>query len=576
VNRKARRLKQNRIPTKKFFRTSLVTVGALLATQTVMAPRSFATAPAVFTVTNCLNSGPGSFRQALGKRWTKNYSTYVSTISGADDNSVNLSYDPVNEQVSVYENGNLRSDGEVTAVDSSSIQISGGVVGDVEVYVQPIGPSQILFASNLNCPDGIIITEKLPQIRNPIDIVGPGANRLTIDFRSIQVSFGLSFTTSASSVGISGLTLRGRGILGRSDFEIDNVHFQNVGGWYPSDWTYVVNNEGDSESSLVITNSTFSDSGLGVSSLQSAMYSSGSLEIENSTFVGNVFQEGFLYTVGDLNISNSTFVNNSFDGPLYANDAGSSFYAGTELSLFANIFTNNELPYSDSYEIDVCQNNVSPEVNLFDIEYRGCQSNSGTNKVIASLDSYFAESALNGGTTPTIALLSGSPAIDYYTDGVYERSRDQRGFSRPSGSGYDVGAFEYQADASSGGNAAISCVSKNLGSIGFKPNSDKLSKATKKSLDTYADSIVKSGCKSVTLNGHTSARVKETKAFFKSREALAHRRALAVENYLKIALKKYDSKVVLKTNALGAKNPISSNKSESGRKLNRRVEIIIN
>jgi outer membrane protein OmpA-like peptidoglycan-associated protein len=80
----------------------------------------------------------------------------------------------------------------------------------------------------------------------------------------------------------------------------------------------------------------------------------------------------------------------------------------------------------------------------------------------------------------------------------------------------------------------------------------------------------------VTLNGHTSARVKETKAFFKSREALAHRRALAVENYLKIALKKYDSKVVLKTNALGAKNPISSNKSESGRKLNRRVEIIIN
>jgi hypothetical protein len=46
----------------------------------------------------------------------------------------------------------------------------------------------------------------------------------------------------------------------------------------------------------------------------------------------------------------------------------------------------------------------------------------------------------NGGLTPTIALLSGSPAIDA---GVTNSlTADQRGTSRPQGSAYDSGAFE--------------------------------------------------------------------------------------------------------------------------------------
>src|SRR5260370_1312301 len=46
----------------------------------------------------------------------------------------------------------------------------------------------------------------------------------------------------------------------------------------------------------------------------------------------------------------------------------------------------------------------------------------------------------NGGPTPTMALLTGSPAVDAGDDTLTDP--DQRGFPRPSGSHVDIGAFE--------------------------------------------------------------------------------------------------------------------------------------
>jgi hypothetical protein len=48
----------------------------------------------------------------------------------------------------------------------------------------------------------------------------------------------------------------------------------------------------------------------------------------------------------------------------------------------------------------------------------------------------------NGGFTLTIALLSGSPAIDA-ADSAFVTTTDQRGFPRPAGLASDLGAFEY-------------------------------------------------------------------------------------------------------------------------------------
>jgi hypothetical protein len=52
--------------------------------------------------------------------------------------------------------------------------------------------------------------------------------------------------------------------------------------------------------------------------------------------------------------------------------------------------------------------------------------------------------AANGGPTQTMALLAGSPAIDAIPVASCAVGTDQRGVSRPQGSGCDIGAFELQ------------------------------------------------------------------------------------------------------------------------------------
>jgi hypothetical protein len=52
--------------------------------------------------------------------------------------------------------------------------------------------------------------------------------------------------------------------------------------------------------------------------------------------------------------------------------------------------------------------------------------------------------AANGGPTQTMALLAGSPALDAIPGASCAVATDQRGISRPQGSGCDLGAFELQ------------------------------------------------------------------------------------------------------------------------------------
>jgi hypothetical protein len=68
--------------------------------------------------------------------------------------------------------------------------------------------------------------------------------------------------------------------------------------------------------------------------------------------------------------------------------------------------------------------------------------------VDAPLDPLLGPLADNGGPTWTMALLSGSPAIDAGDDTLLASpdnfSTDQRGFARKMGAHVDIGAFEYQ------------------------------------------------------------------------------------------------------------------------------------
>jgi hypothetical protein len=85
----------------------------------------------------------------------------------------------------------------------------------------------------------------------------------------------------------------------------------------------------------------------------------------------------------------------------------------------------------------------------------GVQTNGGDNLVFpadpqcmpgASInaDPLLGPLASNGGPTPTLALGSGSPAIDRYS--AFCPAADQRGVSRPQGAACDIGAFERVPD----------------------------------------------------------------------------------------------------------------------------------
>jgi hypothetical protein len=77
---------------------------------------------------------------------------------------------------------------------------------------------------------------------------------------------------------------------------------------------------------------------------------------------------------------------------------------------------------------------------------------SGANHSLSSTDPLLDPAGLkdNGGPTQTIALLPGSPAIDAISSGANgcgtTITTDQRGVSRPQGSGCDIGAFELAGD----------------------------------------------------------------------------------------------------------------------------------
>ncbi|TFH66227.1 MAG: DUF946 domain-containing protein, partial [Gemmatimonadales bacterium] len=72
-----------------------------------------------------------------------------------------------------------------------------------------------------------------------------------------------------------------------------------------------------------------------------------------------------------------------------------------------------------------------------------------TDGSISSTDPLLSALADNGGPTETLALLTGSPAMDGVTFNAPNSapSTDQRGVPRPQGAGYDIGAFESEPAA---------------------------------------------------------------------------------------------------------------------------------
>ena len=148
-------------------------------------------------------------------------------------------------------------------------------------------------------------------------------------------------------------------------------------------------------------------------------------DITNSTFSGNEATSvgGGLYANGIINITNTTLSENKAK-------------TGGGIGLYGNLTLSNSIIANSEGE-DLFFNRDEPKTIGTNLIEDG--SLKGTN--IINQDPLLAPLSNNGGFTQTHALLPGSPAIDASNTGT---KTDQRGFARPIGNKYDIGAFELQ------------------------------------------------------------------------------------------------------------------------------------
>ncbi|HYZ79352.1 MAG TPA: PxKF domain-containing protein [Gaiellaceae bacterium] len=148
------------------------------------------------------------------------------------------------------------------------------------------------------------------------------------------------------------------------------------------------------------------------------------MSITNSTFVGNAsgYQGGAIYTNATVTVTNSTFSGNS------------SANGGGIRSEFGNVSLQNSI-VANSPAGGNCDATFGVIAGLGNLSWPDATC-PGINQ-----DPMLGPLADNGGPTQTMALPSGSPAIDAAVLANCPAT-DQRGVSRPQGGGCDIGAYE--------------------------------------------------------------------------------------------------------------------------------------
>jgi CSLREA domain-containing protein len=176
------------------------------------------------------------------------------------------------------------------------------------------------------------------------------------------------------------------------------------------------------------------------------------LNVINSTISGNSspFSGGgiFALTGAVVNLSNATIANNNG-----GSGGGGGLNGDTAVTNMHNsILADNTA--STNPDCSAVINSLG--YNLIETDSFACIINGNMSGVITGADPMLSPSQNNGGSTLTLALLSGSPAKDGgnpagCTDpGGAPLTADQRGFPRPFDAACDIGAFEAQAAANGG------------------------------------------------------------------------------------------------------------------------------
>ncbi len=269
------------------------------------------------------------------------------------------------------------------------------------------------------------------DILGSLTIQGPGADQLTVEAVNAKDRL-FHILQSSTNATISGLTLKGGNVS------------SNGGSVYNNGTLKLVES--------VITGNAASGEGGGV--YNSA---SGNLTIEGSTIAGNTARGngGGIAGSGVIDLSNSTLANNrslksggGISSTMIAtmnhvtvayNQAaargGGVFVAGGTFNL------QNTILAANTGAGDCSGSLVSQGYNLIQNQ-AGCTVTAAAGDISGQPAGLASALASNGGTTPTLALLDGSLAIDAGATGIACLATDQRGVPRPRGQACDIGAYE--------------------------------------------------------------------------------------------------------------------------------------
>ena len=325
-----------------------------------------------------------------------------------------------------------------------------------------------------NVTGTILLGNTLPEVTGTLTINGPASPGITIDgdrkVRVLEIALGatvhLDRVTIAHGVGPTfppggGISNIGTLTITRSTFSGNSTTIRGGG----------IFNSG----TLTVVNSTFSGNiatgqNNGLPGLGGGIFNSGTLTVVNSTFSGNIAARssdgtfsgslGCAIFGGSLSVTTSTFAGNNVAGGCTGID-GTGPIKGT---ILAQNGRNCAGPQADAGY------NISDDGSC--VFAKTGSANNGDN-----IDPLLSPAGLadNGGPTQTIALQSGSPAIDAIpiadcTDQASPPNQittDQRGFPRSDAAEQvcDIGAYEFQDVRFAGQPGKPNCRGKSVSAL---------------------------------------------------------------------------------------------------------------
>jgi len=272
-------------------------------------------------------------------------------------------------------------------------------------------------------------------ITKNLTIAGPGADRLAVDGNHKSREFFIADVPA----NISGLTIQ-NGKESTGELDSFGGGITNFGHLTLTNVTISGNNSVGqvgggifNKSVLTIVGSTITGNAAGTGG---GIANVGTATIVNSTISGDsAVGFGGIATPGALTLINST-VSGNIAEPFSGGGIGEIY---SQATLINTIVANN--PRGGN-----CQGTITTDggYNIEDGTTCGFTAATSHSNTDPQLDPVGLVS--NGGPTSTIALLSGSPAIDLIPQGTNgcgtTITTDQRGVARPHGGGCDVGAYE--------------------------------------------------------------------------------------------------------------------------------------